>query len=444
MAPSTPLDRSLLDDPSATQEDLVAALREAEREKNRLAALQAELAVRLDEVVRRCHREELKLPQAQEGRGVASELAIARMESPHRGQRHLGLGKALVTELPHTLAAMTAGVLSEEQATIVARETACLDPDDRRRVDAAIAGRRPDGSYPFTGWGLQRLTGELIRAVADVDAAALVERRARAVEERHVSVRPAPDAMAYFTALLPVERAVAVLAALKRDAASTIAGGDDRSRGQIEADTLVERVTGQRAADQVPVQVQLVISDQTLTGGNHEPAWLAAAGTIADLTAATARDLLTHAAAAGLAALRRVYTDPHGNLVALESTSRCFDGGLAEMINIRDRRCRTPWCDAPIRHKDHITGYAAGGPTSLVNAQGLCETCSYAKEAPGWRSVTATGPPGQPHTVAITTPAGQHLTSSAASLPTADPLLPTLRVDLVYTDPDFQLRYDAA
>ena len=29
---------------------------------------------------------------------------------------------------------------------------------------------------------------------------------------------------------------------------------------------------------------------------------------------------------------------------------------------------------------------AAGGPTSAANAQGLCEACNYAKEAPGWTS----------------------------------------------------------
>ena len=48
--------------------------------------------------------------------------------------------------------------------------------------------------------------------------------------------------------------------------------------------------------------------------------------------------------------------------------------------------CRTPWCDAPIRHSDHIQPYSTGGPTTLPNAQGLCARCNQTKEAAGWRS----------------------------------------------------------
>jgi hypothetical protein len=50
-----------------------------------------------------------------------------------------------------------------------------------------------------------------------------------------------------------------------------------------------------------------------------------------------------------------------------------------------DGTCRTPYCDAPIRHTDHATPVAHGGPTSVLNGLGECEACNYAKEAPGWR-----------------------------------------------------------
>ena len=40
------------------------------------------------------------------------------------------------------------------------------------------------------------------------------------------------------------------------------------------ADTLVERITGQTRADAVPLAVNLVLSDQTLLAGSHEPAWI--------------------------------------------------------------------------------------------------------------------------------------------------------------------------
>ncbi len=42
------------------------------------------------------------------GRGVASQVALARRDSPVRGGRHVGLAKALVHEMPRTLRALAA------------------------------------------------------------------------------------------------------------------------------------------------------------------------------------------------------------------------------------------------------------------------------------------------------------------------------------------------
>ena len=187
-------------------------------------------------------------------------------------------------------------------------------------------------------------------------------------------------------------------------------------------DVLVERVTGQAAASGVPVRVNLTISDRALTGGSHEPGWLTGYGPV---SAATALDLVADAGDAGLASLRRVYTDPAGRLVAMETADRLFGADLLELLTLRDRTCRTPWCDAPIRRADHVRPHAAGGPTSVLNGQGLCEFCNLAKEAPGWRSSpnppqSETGPGGGLHTVEITTPAGQHARSTAPPLPIPD------------------------
>jgi hypothetical protein len=39
---------------------------------------------------------------------------------------------------------------------------------------------------------------------------------------------------------------------------------------------------------------------------------------------------------------------------------RRFDGHIKKLIMWRDRGCRDPYCDAPIRHIDHIQRYADG------------------------------------------------------------------------------------
>jgi len=62
---------------------------------------------------------------------------------------------------------------------------------------------------------------------------------------RRISIRPAPDTMAILTGYLPVEQGIACYAALRQHADAAVAGGDGRTRDQIIADTMVERITGQ-------------------------------------------------------------------------------------------------------------------------------------------------------------------------------------------------------
>ncbi|PIE27619.1 MAG: hypothetical protein CSA58_03265 [Micrococcales bacterium] len=99
--------------------------------------------------------------------------------------------------------------------------------------------------------------------------------------------------------------------------------------------------------------------------------------------------------------IRRLYTHPHTRqLVAMDSKAQHFPTGLATFIRHRDQRCRTPWCSAPIKHHDHITPRARGGPTTAHNGAGLCEFCNYLKEHHGWKATTQ--PPTKPRNQTIT------------------------------------------
>jgi hypothetical protein len=89
---------------------------------------------------------------------------------------------------------------------------------------------------------------------------------------------------------------------------------------------------------------------------------------------------------------------------------------LASFIELRDQTCRTPYCDAPIRHHDHAHPHHRGGTTSAVNGSGKCEACNYAKEAPGWQVSTTVDATGT-HTARITTPTGAVYHSTAPPLP---------------------------
>ncbi|WP_372489784.1 HNH endonuclease [Arthrobacter rhizosphaerae] len=411
---------------------LIGQLRELEDLKSAAAALQARIAVAFDADQRRTQRE-AGLPAAELGKGVGAQIALARRESPARGSRLLGLAKALATEMPHTLAALQTGQLNEWRATLLVRETACLTAADRCTADEELAA----DTGALSGLGDRGLIAAARTAAYRIDPRSLVTRAANAHTDRHVSLRPAPDTMTYLTALLPVAAGVAVHAALTQhantlhttgtgpttdtttDTGEEIRVADTRSRGQIMADTLVERITGTPGGI-TGIEIQLVMTDRTLLHGHHEPARLPGYGIIPahwahntinpwqtgpshntntpinpnslntrQVPETTPPETDPNANKPLNVWVRRLYTAPGtGDLIAMDSRARLFPPNLRRFIQARDHTCRTPYCDAPIRHLDHITPWHHNGTTTTTNGQGLCEACNHTKETPGWTTQT--------------------------------------------------------
>ena len=440
--------------------DVMAAL---EALKSAACAAQARLAVHVD-LVRRQHEAAMGVPTDKRGRGVAGEIALARRESPHRGSRLLGLAKALVNEMPHTMAAMTRGELNEWRATLMVRETAVLERQDRAAVDTELADELPTLS--------DRQVAARARAIAyRIDPSSALKRGRHATSERYVAIRPAPDTMAIVSAYLPVRDGVACYAALRRHAETLKAGGAERSLSQLMADIFIERLTGRTPAVGPDIEIALIMTDQALFGAGESPTNPATESTgptpdspasapptstppasahpkpappqpappkpssepairptIADapeqepaslvgygpIPAALAREFIrsaedgaraagaTAAARAAKIWIRRLYADPvTGVLTRMDTQRRLFSPAQRRFLVYRDQYCRTPWCGTPIRHADHATPHANGGPTSIDNGQGLCERCNHTKEAPGWTARADTD-----RTVSTTTPSG--------------------------------------
>ncbi|WP_158548152.1 HNH endonuclease [Desertihabitans brevis] len=492
--------------PGVADVELVDLLRTLEELKAAAEGLQAVAAVALNRSVRAAEGRR-GLPRARCGRGVAAQVALARRESHARGRRHLGLAMVLDAEMPGTLAALRAGRITEWRAMLLARETACLSREDRGSVDAELAG----DPKRLAGMGDAEAAAAARRLAQERDPASVVARRSRAESERRVSLRPAPDVMSQLSVLLPVRDGVAVLATLDRVADTLVAAGDGRSRDQIRADTLVDRVlgrdrglagavptpltwaavqagpadvargtetfragaaqtggagrmagggraavprpgpvevgsdgyapapsvlprepagetasglgpaccsgppeltaslppppdgSGEVAVSALPVLLHVVVADRVLLGASDEAGHLDGYGPVpADLV----REL-----AAERAWVRRLYARPGtGELVAADSWARRFPARLAQLVRLRDQRCRMPWCGAPVRHVDHVVAVERGGATGLANGQGLCEACNYAKQAPGW---AARSVPGPRHTVRTVTPTGHTYSSTA-------------------------------
>jgi hypothetical protein len=115
--------------------------------------------------------------------------------------------------------------------------------------------------------------------------------------------------------------------------------------------------------------------------------------------------------------LRRLYTDPEtGQLAAMDSQARSFTQNQRLFLLLRDQTCRTPYCDAPIRHADHIHPHEDGGPTTITNGQGLCEACNYTKQAPDWHQQPT---PDRTRDITTITPTGHHYPSQPPDPPGA-------------------------
>ncbi|WP_083611859.1 DUF222 domain-containing protein [Mycobacterium sp. ST-F2] len=396
-------------DPDVDEAALRGRMTELERVKSAAAAEQARLAAALE--ARRVAAARAGGPRVSRA-ALGSEIGLARHESPHRGERLAAMARILVADMPCTLAALESGVLSEHRAELITKEAACLSPLDRQLLDVELCGD-PAG---LAGLGNAEISAEAARIACEVDQQGVLDKMARARASRHVRFRVARDGMMAMTVRVPAAQGQLMRQALSREAATAVAAGTVRSRGQIMADVVVARVTGRDPAAPVPVTANLVLSDETLLTGGEQPAHLQGYGPI---PAALARDWVLAAAADDTvgAALRRLYAQPGTNkLVAMESTARAFPKALATFIGLRDQLCRTPYCNARIRHTDHVTPHAKRGPTSAHNGDGLCEHCNYVKEEPGWQAAATYDRYGR-HTIALTTPSGAVYTSTAPPTP---------------------------
>lgn len=416
---------------------LIDAIGAIEALKNTLDALQARYEVALRDARIQSHRE-AGLPLDKQGSGVSDEIALARGMSPSRAGNQLALRRVVVETLPRTWSRMAEGAVSSWAAEEVARAVIVLEDEDRAQVDAELAP------------GLHELSpiaaGRRARARADVlDQEAAVARIRRNISRRHVSQRPAAEGMLRLSALLPLHEGVAAFASLSAAADTARSLGDERSRGQVMADALTARVTGQEDAA-APVEIHLLMTDRTLLADGTDTAELeghpipgpvarhlaltgnlvpqdpspspvqepsATQPSLPSVPAAVSEASAAPEAVTGPAPspppepvkrwIRRLYADPvSGALQEMDGRRRLFIGEARRFVLARDRRCRTPWCEAKARVVDHVDRYADGGHTTAENGAGVCERFNYVKELPGW----ATTVEPESGTLTISTPTG--------------------------------------
>jgi hypothetical protein len=236
----------------AADADPIDRLARLEKLRSVTAALQVAESVRFaqsqvaEQIAADIHPEKI-------GRGIAERIGLACRISPASAARRLNTARALWHDLPDTYRQLIAGKLSERIAETVVIETRHLDPKIRRQVDAQLA------ASGLSEMGFTAAAACVRKTAYEADRHGYLERGRTERQHRRVGCRPAPDTMAILTGYLPMEQGIACYAALRQHADTRVARGDSRTRDQIMADTLVERVTGQGRATDVNVELQLLM-----------------------------------------------------------------------------------------------------------------------------------------------------------------------------------------
>ncbi|QJY45294.1 HNH endonuclease [Pseudonocardia broussonetiae] len=382
---------------SPSEASLIERIAILEQRKAAIAAEQSEAVL----AFARAHAESQAAagtvePDALE-RSIAAQVGLACRVSPTEGRRRVRMARDLHAGHDRVRALFAAGRLCEYRTATIVAATAHLSPTERAQVDQALADQHVDTL------GVRRIH-DLTRTLAAQVAPGKFLTRCRAARSgRRVSVRPAADGMADLTAHLPVGEAVACYAALAAAVNEAAVSPEPltRSRGQVMADTLVERLTGQTTAGDVNVEIQVLVPVEALVDPTSPlPAQIPGHGPVPV-------DLLTTGAAR--TTWRRLITS-EGVVIGGDSRSRLFTGRLAALIRARDGgRCRESYCDAPIRHLDHIHRWADGGTTTFDNGRGMCAFHNQVRETTGWKAeVTTTG-------IVTTTPTGTEYVSAAVA-----------------------------
>jgi hypothetical protein len=380
-----------------TEAQLIARITLLEERKAAIAAEQADAILAFAKAHAASQSSTGEVEPEKLERSIAAQVGLACRVSPMEGRRRVRTARDLHSGHSRVRELFATGRLSEYKTATIVAATAHLSSEERAEVDRRLAELKVETL------GVRRIH-DLARSLAAEVAPERFAARCRAARTgRRVTISPAADGMADLRARLPVEQAVACYAALAAAVNQVAVQAEPvtRGRGQIMADTLVERLTGQTLATDIPVQIQIVVPVEALIDpASPLLAQIPGHGPIPV-------DLLT---GDGRKTWRRLVTRD-GIVIGGDTRRRLFTGRLAALIRARDgHRCREPYCDAPIRHIDHIRRWSEGGRTEFANGRGLCAFHNQVRETPGWTARTTESG------IATTTPTGQTCESAVGNL----------------------------
>jgi len=372
---------------------------------------------------------------------VVHALTAALVVSRHAASSLVGRAVGLAAS-PQVADALADGRIDTARADVLTSyEVVPLEV--RLRVAADLVGTA-EHPGPATGLTPAQLRDRLRRAAIESDPDGATRRAEEAVARRHVWIDPAPDQMAWLTALLPAADAARIWAAVDGVSRVTVrAPGEHRTLAQVRADTLTDLVTqghdgagsgggagsdgtssddvasdsaasrrtgshgtGSGCSPSVRTVINVTVAATTLLGADEAPGHLAGYGPI---PAPFARAL----AGEGDATWRRILTDPvTGAATDVSRTTYRPGVVLGDLVRTRDATCTFPGCTVPAARcdLDHVEPFDPGGmiagQTRAANLHPVCRAHHNAKTHGGWRTsrgddgtITWSAPSGRAYTV---------------------------------------------
>ncbi|MDQ0729490.1 hypothetical protein QFZ57_000284 [Arthrobacter sp. B1I2] len=377
------------------------------------------------------------VPVVAQEMAVAAEIGCVLALGPRAAGSFLATSHALMSGLPRTLAALFAGDLSWQHAVVMADEAAGLDPAGAAALEAHFLD--PDAADPARGCPVGEMPAHRFRAKARTwrerhHAGSIEKRHAKGLADRRVECRPDQDGMAWLSAYLPADQALAGWNRLTAIARGLQGPDEPRTMPQLRADNFSAALlssgtthgsgTSSTAAPagagpggsgatagagqdypSSPVRAQVLVTVPvfSLLGLTDEPAVLDGFGPIPP---SMARALV----ADGAGSFHRVLVDPRdGAPLEIGRKSYRVTGAMRAWLRMRDGKCPFPGCsnNSLDNDADHILAWHRGGTTGISNLGQPCPKHHRLRHTTGWTPTPASKnePPGW------ISPTGRHYTS---------------------------------
>ncbi|MFJ6001942.1 DUF222 domain-containing protein [Arthrobacter sp. NPDC092385] len=342
---------------------------------------------------------------------VAETAALLKL-SEGSAARLVSESLALTGPLTATLAALEQGGICSGRASVVVEQSRTLPDEAVAAFEGEILAVAGDLNRP-------RLIARCRRLREKLHPETLTARRVRAAADRCVVFEPDRDGMAWLSAYLPAEHALAVHTSVDAAARSLRSGDDPRTLPQLRADVLADMLLGgggpmgadaatggsrdcgdsgnggsegnhtedgrargsrtDQGARFPGAKIVVTVPVFALMGLTDEPAELEGYGPI---PAEAARRL-----AAGATSWMRLLTHPYtGAVLGLDRTRYRPSEDLRTWVQLRERTCSFYGCSRPASRcdLDHLMSWADDGSTSAGNLYPACRRHHMLKHQSNW------------------------------------------------------------